>query len=149
MVLGNESPQHGFEPILSMYTYVVRGRQESPFRPPASEQYYLLAGFSDTVLKDDAGLRGTEVLVEDPDLAREADLAEIAFAGSSRLPTWVTYSPLTSEPRTNPVSVCSPTFEPSFQVNAALPLASLTARVGLTVPDFTENVTLASGTGFP
>ena len=110
---------------------------------------YLLAGFSDAVLKDAAGLRGMLVFGGDPDLANVADLTEVAFVVGSRPPTCVTYSPLTSDPRTVPVSVCSPTFDPSFQVRAALPLASLTARVGVTVPDFTEKVTFASGTGFP
>src|SRR6266550_9291938 len=78
-----------------------------------------------------------------------ACLREAAFAAGSRPPTWVTYSPVTSVPRTMPVSTCSPGFEPSFQVRAALPFASLTARAGLTVPDFTEKFTRASGTGFP
>src|SRR6476661_2537266 len=96
-----------------------------------------------------AGLTGTPGLDEDPDLAIEADLAADAFAVGSRPPTWVTYSPFTSEPFTTPVRVCSPTFEPSFQVTAALPFASLTARVGVTVPDLTEKLTFASGTGFP
>ncbi len=72
-----------------------------------------------------------------------------AFANGSRGPTWVTYSPATSLPLTTPLSVCSPAFEPSFQVKAALPFGSLTARVGVTVPDLTEKLTFASGSPRP
>src|ERR1700730_8160918 len=64
-------------------------------------------------------------------------------------PTWVTYSPVTSVPRTAPVRGCSPGVEPSFQVSPALPLLSLTTRAGVTVPDFTLKLTRASGTGLP
>ena len=78
-----------------------------------------------------------------------AGLTTAVLATGSRPPTWVTYSPVTSDPRTTPESFCSPGLDPSFQVSAALPFASLTARLGVTVPDFTEKFTLASGTGFP
>jgi hypothetical protein len=77
-----------------------------------------------------------------------ADL-RTGFETGSRSPTWVTYSPVTSEPRTTPESVCSPALDPSFHVSAALPRASVTARLGVTVPDFTAKFILASGTGFP
>src|SRR6266850_4934122 len=97
------------------------------------------------------GLASTNYLLAD---LREAAFAngtfvDGTFANGSRGPTWVTYAPTTSLPLTTPLSVCSPAFEPSFQVRAALPLASLTARVGVTVPDFTEKLTFASGTGLP
>ena len=48
-----------------------------------------------------------------------------------------------------PVTVCSPSFPPGAHVNAARPRVSLTARAGVTVPDFVVNIILASGTGLP
>src|SRR5690349_9833236 len=73
----------------------------------------------------------------------------VLATGSRGGPTWTRYSPVTSVPCTIPLRVCSPLFDPSFQVNAALPFTSLTARLGVTTPDFTEKFTRASGTGFP
>src|SRR5882672_8128714 len=98
--LRHESPQRKFEPISSTYTYVVwSGRTRSgPDRSPSKS--YLLAGFSEAFLKDEAGLTGTPGSGADPDFVTEADLMEVALAAGSRPPTCVTYSPFTSEPFT-------------------------------------------------
>src|SRR5207237_7192169 len=78
-----------------------------------------------------------------------AERSADGFATGSRGPTWVTYSPVTSVPFTTPFSVCSPGFDPSFQVRAARPRPSLTALGGVTTPPLDEQYTHDSGTVLP
>src|SRR6476620_3098938 len=60
-----------------------------------------------------------------------------------------TYEPVTSVPRTAPLSVCSPAALLNVQRRFTRPFPSVTARAGVTAPAFTVKLSGESATGFP